>query len=75
MSRSSAAVSRAISARSRSGRMSLVSGCGSASYSSGSRSGPPVKTSPSSTSSVSSMASSAGGTSSGLPPAASTFVT
>ena len=48
----------AISARSRSGRMLFVSGWGSASYSVGSRSGPPVKTSPSRTSSVSSIASS-----------------
>jgi len=72
MSRCSAAVSSASSARSRSGTVPRVSGCGSAPYASGSRSLPPEKMIPSSASSVSSTPSSTGGTSSGRPPARST---
>ena len=71
MSRSSAAVSSASSPRSLSGRVPIVSGCASWPYSAGSMSEPPEKRIPSRTSSVSSIPSSLGGTSSGRPPAAS----
>src|ERR687895_468855 len=60
------------SARSRASRGASVSGCGSASYSRGLRSPPPEKTTPSSTSSVSSKPSSEGGMTSARPPAVST---
>ena len=65
-------VSSASSPRSRSGRVPIVSGCASWPYSAGSMSAPPEKRIPSSASSVSSIPSSLGGTSSGRPPAAST---